>query len=270
MKKRVQHFSIFDKICIIIACLVVVFITVLMLSIVVQGAPYIGAAFQSKEVIFAVKLSLSTASLSTILCIFIAIPTAYALTKTNMPFKNILFVLIEMPLSLPYLVLGLSLLLVFSTGFGKFLSANGIPVIFSRNGIILAHMIVNLPFVIRIIKTGFSEVDYRLEYIARMLGATKGKTFWTITLPMTKSTILGAVILAWSRALGEFGATLMLVGVTRMKTETLPASIYLNMATGDVGAAMSSALLLLTISVISQGLFYLINNKKQESRLHIS
>lgn len=267
MKNRIRHLNLFDKICMTIALLVVFFISILMLTIVIKGVPYMRYAFHSKEVIYAIRLSLSTASISTVLCIMIAIPTAYALTKTNMPFKNILFLLIEMPLSLPYLVLGLSLLLLFSTDIGQFLKVIGIPIVFSKNGIILAHLAVNLPFIIRIIKTGFQEVDYRLEYISRMLGATKWRSFYTITLPMTRHTIFGAIILAWSRALGEFGATLMLVGVTRMKTETLPASIYLNMATGDIGAAMSSAFILLMISIILQGIFNLINGKRKVLRL---
>lgn len=83
------------------------------------------------------------------------------------------------------------------------------------------------------------------------MGASKWKRFLTITLPLCKNAIISTIILAWSRALGEFGATLMLVGATRMKTETLPASIYLHMATGDMGAAMASATVILFISFVS-------------------
>lgn len=79
-------------------------------------------------------------------------------------------------------------------------------------------------------------------------GCDACKALFTVTLPLAKNSIIGAAILAWSRALGEFGATLMLVGATMMKTETLPTSIYLNMATGDTGPAMASALILLLIS----------------------
>lgn len=268
MKKNGKYSSIFEYFSIIVAVIVIIFIFASIMAIVIEGIPYINEAFQAKETAFAVRLSLYTASISTFFCILFAIPTAYALTKTRMPFKRIFSVIIEMPLSLPYLVLGLSLLLIFSSDIGKYLSSHGFPVVFSANGIIMAHFIVNLPFAVRIIKTGFEEVDKRLELISRMLGATKWKSFCTITFPLAKNTIIGAAVLAWSRALGEFGATLMLVGTTRMKTETLPASIYLNMATGDIGAAMASALILLIISVISQVLFYNLNkNKKNFSRV---
>lgn len=267
MNKKNLPLSLFEKITIMVAFLVVIIIFITITAIILKGFPYISQVFCSDEVIFAIRLSLYTASVSTIICIILAIPTAFALTKTNMPFKRFSQMLIELPLSLPYLVLGLSLLLVFSSDFGKWLSTIGFKVVFSKNGIIIAHVLVNLPFVIRIIRTSFQEVDVRLEFIARILGATKAQSFWTVTLPLSKNTIIGAVILAWSRALGEFGATLMLVGTTRMKTETLPASIYLNMATGDMGAAMASAVILLIISAISQFLFNRLNRKSDGSRV---
>lgn len=270
MKKKNLPSSLFEKVIIIVAfCVISIIIIIAITTIFVKGFPYIGQAFCSEEVIFALRLSLYTASVSTIICIILAIPTAYALTKTNMPFKRFSQMLLELPLSLPYLVLGLSLLLIFSSDFGKGLSAIGFKVVFSKKGIIIAHIFVNLPFVIRIIKISFQEVDLRLEFIARMLGATKAQSFWTVTMPLSKNTIIGAVILAWSRALGEFGATLMLVGTTRMKTETLPASIYLNMATGDMGAAMASAVILLLISAISQILFNGLNSRSDQNRIKI-
>lgn len=267
MKKSRLQTSLFDKITIIVAVVVIVAIISEVTAIIIKGLPYMGYALYSDEVIYAIRLSLYTASVSTAICILLAIPTAYALTKTNMPFKRFFQMLLELPLSLPNLVIGLSLLLIFSSDVGTWLSTIGFKVIFSKNGIIVVHIFLNLPFVIRIIKTSFLEVDVRLELIARMLGATKVFSFWTITLPLSKNTIIGAVILAWSRALGEFGATLMLVGATRMKTETLPASIYLNMATGDMGAAMACAVILLFISAISQFLFNSLNRKEKESRV---
>lgn len=258
-KNRSAH--AFDIVMSAIAVLVI-FVTLLeVLMILLNGIPDVFKSFQSEEVLFAVKLSLYTASVSTVICMTLSVPTAYALTKTSFPLRGAAKVLIELPLSMPYLVLGLSLLLLFSSGFGKLLSQWGFQAVFSVNGIILAHIVVNLPFVIRMVSTAFEGVDQRLEFISRTLGASKARSFWSITLPLVKASIVGATILAWSRALGEFGATLMLVGVTRMKTETLPTSIYLNMATGDTGAAMASASILLLISAVSLLLFNMINRK---------
>ncbi|MGB8453890.1 MAG: ABC transporter permease [Anaerocolumna sp.] len=269
MKKKPLSSSWFDKITIVTAIFVITIIFIAVITIIMKGLPYIGWAFHSREVIFAIRLSLYTASVSTVICIILAVPTAYALTKTNMPLKRFSQILLELPLSLPYLVLGLSLLLIFSSDYGKWLRSIGFKVVFSKKGIIMAHILVNLPFVIRIVKNAFQEVDVRLELMARILGATKAQSFWTVTLPLSKNTVIGVVILAWSRALGEFGATLMLVGTTRMKTETLPASIYLNIATGDMGAAMASAVILLFISAISLLLTNALDKKPGGSRIKL-
>jgi molybdate transport system permease protein len=168
-----------------------------------------------------------------------------------MPLKKLIQIIMELPLSLPYLVLGLCLLIVFSSDLGRSLRELGFKVVFDKNGIILAQLIVNLPFAIRFMRTAMSEIDVRLEFIAGTLGASRWTRFRTILLPLCRQSLIAMVILVWSRALGEFGATLMLVGVTRMKTETLPSSIYLNISTGDNGMAMASAILILIISAIS-------------------
>lgn len=267
MTKKREIQNLFDKLTIGVALIVVLSIGIAIASIVIKGLPYLKGALASQEVTFAVKLSLFTASVSTVICILLAVPTAYALTKTAMPCKQLMQMIIELPLSLPYLVLGLSLLLVFASDFGKILAAAGFKIIFTKSGIIAAHVIVNLPFMVRMLRTAFGAVDTRFEFIARTLGASKAKSFFTITLPLAKHTVMGAIILSWSRALGEFGATLMLVGTTRMKTETLPASIYLNMATGDTGLAMASAIILLSISAVSLLIFNRIHPKGERNRL---
>ena len=126
--------------------------------------------------------------------------------------------------------------------------------VFSPAGIVMAQLAVNLPFAIRLVTTAFRSVDRRLECVAGLLGAAPGQQFFSVLLPLCRRSLLSAVILVWSRALGEFGATLMLVGVTRMKTETLPASIYLAVSGNDLGSALASAFLLLLLSAVSLGI----------------
>ena len=251
MRRKRAAPNAFDIVSIILVTASVLFISGALLSIVVGGLPYLAAAAASKEVRFAAGLSVYTASISTFIVVLLAIPCAYALTRTAMPLKKTAQVIMELPLSLPYLVLGLCLLIVFSSDFGKALKSLGFRVVFDKNGIILAQLIVNLPFAVRFMRTAMSEVDVRLEFIAGTLGASRWTRFRTILLPLCRQSIIAMAVLVWSRALGEFGATLMLVGVTRMKTETLPASIYLNISTGDNGMAMASAILLLCISAVS-------------------
>ncbi len=205
----------------------------------------------SDEVQYALGLSVWTACLSSVLCFLLAVPTAYTLTRIQLPCRPLVEILLELTMSLPYIVLGLSLLILFSSPLGKALKGAGFPVVFSQNGIVIAQLVVNLPFAIKLVSTAFSGVDPKLERVAGLLGATPAKSFMTILLPLCKNALISAFILVWSRALGEFGATLMLVGVTRMKTETLPASIYLNVSTNDLGGALASAFILLTISALS-------------------
>ncbi|WP_418765784.1 ABC transporter permease [Mailhella sp.] len=243
-----QKISLFDGASLLIAFLTVLFLTASIGTIVIGGMPFLPAAFRSEEVLFSIRLSLVTSTLSTLLCFAVGIPCAYALARCRMPLRNLCRLVLELPLSLPYLVLGLCLLMMFSSDAGRFLKEFGIRVIFEPAGIVMAQWIVNIPFVIRLMRTALEELDERLEFIAGTLGASRWQRFLTITLPLCRNSILMAAILTWSRAIGEFGATLMLVGVTRMKTETLPASIYLNISTGDNGMAMASAILLLAIS----------------------
>lgn len=251
MDMKPHRKSIFEGIAFLITLLIVAFILVALISIIIGGLPFLWNALKSESVQYSMKLSLYTSTVSTIICMILALPCGYALARLKMPFKNFMQVIIELPLSLPYLVLGLCLLILFSSPMGKMLRDFGLPFVFHKNGIIIAQLAVNLPFAIRLIRTEISKLDYRLEFLAGMLGATPFQRFITIILPQCKVSIVMAVILIWSRALGEFGATLMLVGVTRMKTETLPAAIYLNISSGENGMAMACAIILLLFSSIT-------------------
>lgn len=247
-KRRIDPFS---AISIVVALLVMLLIGSAIFAVVLGGVAYLTAAMASEEILFSIKTSLSTAFLSSLLCMLLAIPTAYAFTRTNMPFKRAGEVLMELTMCLPYIVLGLCLLILFSSRFGKWLKSLGFRVVFDKRGIVIAQLFVNLPFALRMVRTAFMQVDGRLERIAEMLGASKWKQLLTITLPLCKNALISTVVLTWSRAMGEFGATLMLVGVTRMKTETLPGSIYLNISTGDNGMAMAAAAIMLFIACIT-------------------
>ena len=130
----------------------------------------------------------------------------------------------------------------------------------------MAQLMVNLPFVIKMMTSAFGDVDRRLEFVAGTLGAGEWQRFRTITLGLCRREILSACILAWSRGMGEFGATLMLVGVTRMVTETLPASIYLNISTGDNDMAMASASILIVIAMVTMLTTGMLEKKSRKVR----
>lgn len=247
-RKRRKRFDLFSAITIGTALLVILFIGSAISAVMVSGLPCFAETIRSEEILSAFRLSVVTASISTVIVMALALPTAYALTRTDMPFKRLSGLMIELTLSLPYILLGLSLLIIFSSPAGKWLKEQGFKVVFSPAGIVMAHILVNLPYAVRLIRTAFEGSDQRLEFIAQTPGASPWKCFLTILLPLCRGSLTSAFILTWSRALGEFGATLMLVGVTRFKTETLPGSIYLSISTGNNPTAMATAMLMLMIS----------------------
>ena len=138
---------------------------------------------------------------------------------------------------------------------------------FEPTGIVFAQLIVNLPFAIRMVRTAFSDVNPRMEFVAKTLGATSGDVFRTIILPQCRNSIISTTVLTWARGMGEFGATLMLVGVTRMKTETLPGSIYLSISTGNNDTAMATAMIMLLLSAATLVVANVLNRPVGASRV---
>lgn len=165
-------------------------------------------------------------------------------------------------MSLPHLISGIVLLLLFSwSGLGEWLSAQGIEVVFHPNGIVLAQVFINLPYMIKMMKTVFDSISTKLEFVARTLGFTYFGAFVSVTLPLCKRGLFSTVVIIWSRALGEFGAVLMLAGATRFKTETLPMAVFLNISTGNLEAAVATATLLILISLTTQFIFEKIDDR---------
>lgn len=246
--RRVDPFPV---VCIVIACVPLLFIGSAILTIIAGGITHIGEAVSSAEVLFSLRMSVVTSTISTSLCLLLALPTAYALTRTDMPFKRAAETLMQLTLSLPYILLGFALLLMFSSPAGKVLREVGFAVVFQPTGIVFAQLIVNLPFSIRMVRTAFGDVNPRMEFVAKTLGASTFDAFRTIMLPLCRNAIISTFVLTWARGMGEFGATLMLVGVTRMRTETLPGSVYLSISTGNTDTAMATAMIMLIVSAIT-------------------
>ena len=231
--------------------MVLLFIGSAIFAIVAGGISHFGEAISSEEVLFSLRMSVTTSSISTVICLLLSLPTAYALSHVSFPGKRLAEILMELTLSLPYILLGFALLLIFSSPLGKALKEAGFAVVFSPAGIVFAQMIVNLPFAIRMMRTAFVGVNPRVEFVAQTLGAMPWDVFRTIIVPMRRNQIISAFVLTWARGMGEFGATLMLVGVTRMKTETLPGSIYLSISTGNTETAMATAMIMLLVSAFT-------------------
>ena len=242
----------------IASCLALAFFIVVILFLVVSHSPpqAFFDSLRSEEIQFAIGLSLKTSVASTVLCILIAVPAAYALARYNFPGENIINTLLDMPLALPPLVAGVGLLLFFGTSpLGKGLAEAGLVFVFTPLGIVVSQFFVNMPFMLRVMRSTFESINPRYEYVAKTLGCTDAQALWRVTLPMASNGLLAASVITWSKGIGEFGAALMIAGATRMKTETLPISLFLNMSCGKLEQAISAATILILISVVSLYIF---------------
>jgi len=185
------------------------------------------------------------------------------LEREDIKAKRLIQILIFLPMSLPHMISGVALLLFLGNlGIGKFLSKLGIDYVFNPKGIVAAQVFVNLPFMVNMLRIAIKESGYKIEFIGRTLGCNRWQTFIYITVPLIKNSLVSSLIIVWSRALGEFGAVIMLAGATTMKTEVMPTSIFMNMSTGDLDIAIGTATILIFISIISMLLVELIQKSK--------
>lgn len=237
----------------LITCLFALFIGAALLALVAATPPAaLAASLASPEIRFAVLLSLSTSLASTAICVVLAVPIAYALDRYRFVGKRAATLVLTLPLALPPLVAGIALLLFFgTTPWGKALEQAGLAIVFTPLGIVVAEVFVNLPYLIRILRSAFSGVNPRFENVAKTLGCTDAGAFLQVTLPLARPALVAGGIITWSKAMGEFGAVLMLAGATPMRTETLPIALFLNISTGDLNLAVAAATILILISLVT-------------------
>ena len=224
--------------------------TVLLGLVLYTPLPALAASLASPQIRFAIGLSLVTSTVSTAICVALAIPAAYALARYDFPLKKLVNLVLTLPLALPPLVAGIALLLFFgTTAWGKVLEILGFAVVFTPLGIVVAEVFVNLPYMVRILKSAFSAVNPRYENVAKTLGCTETGAFLQVTLPLARPGLVAGTTITWAKSMGEFGAVLMLAGATTMRTETLPIALYLNISTGDLDLAVAASVILIIISL---------------------
>jgi molybdate transport system permease protein len=202
-------------------------------------------ALGSEETWFALRLSLMTSIGSTFLSLILGVPTGYVLARTDFPGKAILDTFLEIPLVITPLIAGVGLLFLFGQNMlGGPLGDWGIHILFTPWGAVLAQTFVACPIVMRSSRAAFERIGPRYEWAAATLGLRPSQVFFRISLPLARQGILAGTVLGWTRAMGEFGATLMVAGAIRFKTETLPIAVYLNISSGELGTALSCAWIL--------------------------
>ena len=206
--------------------------------------------------------SLRIAAISCVIVFFLGIFAAYRVAKLPRTVKGILDVILTLPLVLPPTVVGYLLLLVFGTRrpIGMLLGSVGVKFIMHWTGGILAASVVAFPLMYRTARGAFESFDETLAYAGQTLGLSNRYIFWRIRMPYCKQGILAGTVLAFARALGEYGATSMLIGYTPGRTATISTSVYQYWRTDDMQSALFwvfinlllSAIVLLAVNLLEQ------------------
>ncbi|GAA4237167.1 molybdate transport system permease protein [Streptosporangium album] len=204
------------------------------------------------QVLEALRLSLVTATLATLVCLLLGVPLAWLLARAAFPGRRLVRALITVPLVLPPVVGGVALLLVLGRRglIGQWLDATfGVTLPFTTAGVVIAEAFVAMPFLVISVEGALRAADLRFEEAAATLGASRWIIFRRVTLPLVAPGIMAGAVLCWARALGEFGATITFAGNFPGQTQTMPLAVYLALET-EPEAAIVLSLVLLAVSVI--------------------
>jgi molybdate transport system permease protein len=205
-------------------------------------------ALASPEIRYSIKLSLISCTLTTLLSLWVAVPTGYLMSRHEFPGKRFMDAILDIPIVLPPLVIGLSLLLLFQTPLGRALQRY-VPVTYAVPSVILAQFAVACAFAVRTMLVTFDQISPRCEQVALTLGCNRSQAFWRVALPEARRGLLTAGTLAWARALGEFGPILIFSGATRLRTEVLPTTVFLELSIGNIEAAVAVSLIMIAAAL---------------------
>jgi molybdate transport system permease protein len=221
------------------------------------------SSVQEQQVIEALVLSFITAGIALMVIILVGTPAAYFHSRLNYTGKRGVDILIDLPLVLPPAVAGLALLLFYGRMglFGKYLNIIGITIPFTMTAVILAQIFVASPFFIRNAKALFEQLDPVYEQTAQTLGASPLRIFATVAIPLTARGLVSGIVMTFARAIGEFGATIMVAGNLPGVTQTMPLAIY-GALEGDFNVAITISILLVLISFSIMAIISLITRKR--------
>ncbi|MCA9178767.1 MAG: ABC transporter permease [Planctomycetales bacterium] len=205
------------------------------------------AALGKPEIRYSITLTLVSCFFTAILSLVVAVPLGYVISRHRFPGRDLLDASLDIPIVLPPLVIGLSLLILFQywplSMFSRW-------VVYKIPAVILAQFMVAAAFAIRTMRATFDQLDTRAEQVALTLGCSESQAFRLVVFPQAQSGMLTAGTLAWARALGEFGPLLIFAGATRNKTEVLSTTVFLELSIGDLEAAVAVSMLMVLAAVV--------------------
>jgi sulfate/thiosulfate transport system permease protein len=250
-----------------LALLLIIPVIVIVIKAFEDGAGNVFDTLSTPEAQHAFWLTIVMVAVAIPLNTIFGIACALVLVRHNFRGKGLINALIDLPFAISPVVIGLSLVLVYGSldgWFGPWLLEQGIRVIFTPVGMVLATMFVSLPFVVREIEPVLREIGEDQEQAASTLGANGWQTFWRITLPSIRWGVTYGVVLATARALGEFGAVSIVSGKISGETETLPLFVQKQFETFNVSGAYAAALVLALIALTT--LFAMNLIRKRDSK----
>ncbi len=233
--------------------LTLTFLTLPVVAIFVRSSPdELVATLDDPGVVDALWLSLRVTLAALAIVVVVGTPVAYLLARHRFRGRDTLDTLIDLPMVLPPAVAGLALLMAFGrTGIvGRVLADAGITVGFTTAAVVLAQVFVAVPFYVRAARAGFVRVDRVLEDADANLGAAPLRVFRAVTLPLARPNLVAGAVLAWARAVGEFGATILFAGNYPGRTQTMPLAVYGRFEAGDLPSALLLAAVLLGASLL--------------------
>jgi molybdate transport system permease protein len=224
----------------------------------------------SPSALAALRLSLLTSITSLLVTLAAGTPLAYILARWRFRGQSAVELLIDLPVVLPPSAAGLALLIAFGRQgvFGGWLAGMGISLPFTTTAVVLAQTFVSAPLFVRSARLGFAGIDRQLEQAATVEGANEWQMFRFVMFPLAWRAFLTGLILAWTRALGEFGATLMFAGNLEGRTQTMPLAIYLGFEHG-LATAISLSVMLMMVSIMLLGITRRLEGSRREESIEI-
>ena len=248
--------KIFDGITYIALAIYSLFVLVVLGSVLIYTSPdFLIKHLLSTDTLWSIELSLITSLITTALALITGIPAGYCLSRYQFRGKAIVETFIDLPITLPPLVMGLCLLIFFATSTGEFIQTHLIKFVFSAPGIVLAQYSISASFAVIAIRAAYDSIDPRYEEAARTLGCNKVQAFLKITFPLIRRGLISGGVMVWTRAVGEFVPILLLCGAQKGKTDIMPIAIFLQFEQGDVEGAVALTIIFLALASIYLSLF---------------
>ena len=226
------------------------------------------AALAKPEIRYAVRLTLVSCTISALLSIWVATPLGYLLSRFTFRGRWLIDTIIDIPVVLPPLVIGLSLLILFhlplagGVNLEELLQRSfGVRVTYAQPAVVLAQFAVACAFAVQTMRVTFDQIDPRAEQVALTLGCRRSQAFMQVALPQAWRGIVAALTIAWARSLGEFGPILVFAGATRMKTEVLSTTVFLELSVGQLEAAVAVSLIMVVAAMVVLGIVRLLGTR---------